>query len=153
MLTELRLPAHARMRTFRKTLLSALGMAAIVLGLLAMHSAGSEHVDVAGTSATAVVPHTHDEASTTAVSDILNAGIGAVLACDAGCMQGLVDCAMMVMGCAMLLTIAVLIVLAHRPGIFRALQDAGGHIITELLQAAPPHALRPSLIVLSISRT
>ena len=150
MLNEFLLRRRSRLRAYRNTLLSAMGMAAIVLGLLAMHSAGAERVNVAEISG--ATDHTHDEASGVD-STTVGAGVGAAVRCDAECMQGVLDCALMVVGCAMLLTIAALVLLAHRPGLFRALLDAGGRVVMVMRRAAPPHAFRPDLIVLSISRT
>ncbi|MFK4729497.1 hypothetical protein ROT00_07410 [Agromyces mediolanus] len=147
MLNVLRSMPLPRFRLLRNTLLSTLGMAAIVVGLLAMHSAGAEHANLAEVSA--VSAHSHATAPDGADTLMVSGG----LHCDNDCMQGVMDCALMVMGCAMLLTFAALVVFAHRPGMFQALLDAGGRLVRAVRNAVPSHTLRPDLVVLSISRT
>jgi hypothetical protein len=149
--------ARPRFRAFRRTILSTLGMAAIVLGLLAMHSFGTEHASVADLPASAA--HTgHAEspeapiAVITAFDAIVVGAAATTLQCDEACTQGLLDCAVMVMTCAMILAVAALIVVAHRPGMYRRLLDAGARVVRDP-PMAPLHIHRPDLTVLSISRT
>ena len=146
-----------RFRAFRQTLLGTLGMAAIVLGLLAMHSSGAEHgtvppLPVANTQAADV---SHAEASVTAVtagSFVLLTAATSAVQCDDACMHAVTDCALMVMTCAMLLAFAALIVFARRPATYRRLIDAGGRVAA-FIQSIPLQFHRPDLILLSISRT
>jgi hypothetical protein len=156
-LSAIRSLARPRLRAFRRTILSTLGMAAIVLGLLAMHSFGTEHASVADLPAASA--HTgHAEpadapmAVITGVDAMVIGAAATTLRCDEACMQDILDCAVMVMTCAMILAVAALIVFARRPGLYRTLQDTGGRIVAALPRA-PLHIHRPNLIVLSISRT
>ena len=145
-----------------RAILSALGMAAIVVGLLAMHSSGAEHATVVELhAATAPAPAAHpahaghDEAPmamTTATVTALVTAAASAVHCDDACMHGLIDCAVMMMTCAMVLAVAALIPFPRRPGLYRTLQDAGARI-GAALAGTPLHVHRPDLIVLSISRT
>ena len=155
-LSAMRSLSGPRFRAFRRTLLGTLGMAAVVLGLLAMHSSGAEHATAAPLSvlSTQTAHESHSDASVTdtkASSVLLTAATNA-LRCDDACMHGVADCALMVMTCAMLLAFAALIVFARRPATYRRLMDAGGRVVA-LIQSSPLHFHRPDLAVLSISRT
>jgi hypothetical protein len=165
LLKAIRSVARPRLGTLRRTILSTLGMAAIVVGLLAMHSSGADHAAVAelpaATATTAhsahaghtVVPiaETAMAAATATATAFVSAATSAVQ-CDDACMHGVLDCALMVMTCAMLLAVAALIVFARRPGLYRKLHDTGARIVA-LLPRIPLPVHRPDLIVLSISRT
>ncbi|MFC3274184.1 hypothetical protein ACFOE1_07715 [Agromyces mediolanus] len=136
-----------RLRLLRNTLLSALGMAAIVMGLLAMHSSGAEHGGLPGSAV--VSSASVDAAQSPAVQAAASSGAH----CDGDCWHDLMGCALAVMGCAMLLGVAVSLLFAHRPGFFRSLLDAGGRAGIRLRGLLPPSAPRPDLVILSISRT
>lgn len=140
-----------RWRLLRNTMLSALGMAAIVVGLLAMHSAGTEHANLAEVSA--AIAHSPETPAVLSHGAATVVAVSSVMDCDSHCMQGVMDCALMAISCAMLFSIAAFVLFAHRPGMFRALLDAGGRAVLQLRRATPAHLLRPDLIVLSISRT
>ena len=157
-LSAIRSLARPRLRTLRRSILSTLGMAAIVLGLLAMHSSGADHTAV-GEEASAATAHTahtshaesHEVAAVPAATVIATAAAAAVH-CDEACMHGVLDCALMVMTCSMLLAIAALTVLGHRPGLYRKLFDTGARILAAPARVPLP-IHRPDLTVLSISRT
>ena len=151
MLNVLRSIQLPRLRLLGHTPLSVLAMAAVVMGLLAMHSIGATDATPPGVS---VVSAQSAESAKAAVDDAAaDVPFATGLSCDANCAQGILDCALMVMGCAMLLTVAALVWFAHRAGMFRALLDAGRQVTVTLRRSAPPHALRPDLVALSISRT
>ncbi|MFE6965004.1 hypothetical protein ACFVAJ_07825 [Agromyces sp. NPDC057679] len=151
----------------RRVVVALLGVAAVLVGLLAMHTAGSgaEH------SAAAAVSHgSHaslesgaaghatpsgaqgSTAEHPAVSTLV-ASIGGALACDEACMSALGDCALMVMGCAMLLVLVAFAFVAGGPAMFRRLLDRGAVDLSAFLRVIPSHLHRPDLTVLSISRT
>jgi len=127
-------------------------VAAILLGLLAMHSAGVEHATASDVHAVSAPSHGADSAASPAGAVVAAPESTGLLQCDVGCMEGLVGCALMVMGCAMLLAIAAWLLFAHRPGSYRLILDAGRHVVAAL-RRGPPHLLCPDLAVLSISRT
>ncbi|WP_022889033.1 hypothetical protein [Agromyces italicus] len=154
---------RSRIGGARRALLALLGVAAVLVGLLAMHTAGpgTEH----GTAATAshVAPESgsgHEALSTATTSTAehpaiasLIASVGGAVACDEECMSALGDCALMVMGCAMLLMLAAFALVARGPAVFRRLLDRGAAHFTAFLRVIPLHLHRPDLSVLSISRT
>lgn len=151
MLNVLRSIQQPRLRLLRHTPLSVLAMAAMVMGLLAMHSIGATDATSPGMS---VVGAQSAESTATAVDDAAaDVPFATGLDCDTNCEQGILDCALMVMGCAMLLTVAALVWFAHRAGMFRASLDAGRQVAVTLRRSVPSHALRPDLVALSISRT
>jgi hypothetical protein len=164
LLNAIRSIARPRLGALRRAILSTLGMAAIVVGLLAMHSSGPEHATAAvlpaATTSTAHAGHSgHAEAPMiVATAHAGHSGHAAVVSaaasaahCDDACMHGVLDCALMVMTCVMLLGAAI-IVFARRPGVYRRLHDVGGRIVA-VIPRVPLAIHRPDLIVLSISRT
>ncbi|MCM3658243.1 hypothetical protein M3147_13395 [Agromyces mediolanus] len=148
-LSAIRTLARPRLDGVTRTLFAVLGMAAILAGILAMHAAGAggEHANTAAPMSAVSANATQQSAPETAAATSL---IGAH--CDEACLHGLMDCALMVMTCATLLIFAALALLADRPAIFRRLLDAGGRAVA-IVQTFPLHLHRPSLAVLSISRT
>ncbi|MGW9166705.1 DUF6153 family protein [Agromyces sp. NPDC055658] len=147
MLDRIRRAALPASRTARATLLSVVAMAALIVGLLAMHATGSspEHsTHVAPTSAAHHAnPATDARHAARAEPEASIAGAGHAPA-DLG------DCALMMLGCVMLVAaVAVLIVAA--PGAARAVARAVDDTRALLRSSAPPRP--PSLIALSISRT
>ena len=138
-----------RFRAVQNALFSALGVAAVLLGLLAMHSVVTERSTVPETGMVAVTAHQLD----THGVDSAAASVAGAHACDTACMQDMLECALAAIGCAMLLFLAASVLLARRPSLFRALQDAGGRILAIRPPSVPRLALRPDLIVLSVSRT
>lgn len=157
--------AHPRPAALRRAILTTLGMAALVVGLLAMHPSGAEHAAVAelpaATASTAPAAHAghagHADApiavatAATATSALVSAAASA-MQCDDACMHGVLDCALMVMTCSMLLAVTALIVFARRPGVYRRLHDVGARTVAALPRT-PSHVHRPDLVALSISRT
>ena len=155
-LSAIRSLARPRLRSIRRAVLSALGMAAIVLGLLAMHSSGAEHAPVPELP-TAVVHAAHaghvegDELTALATS-VIGTAIATAVQCDEACMHGVLDCALMVMTCAMMLAVVALIVFASRPSVYRKLFDAGTRVAAAVSRIPLP-IHRPDLTGISISRT
>ncbi|MFF2276920.1 hypothetical protein [Agromyces sp. NPDC058126] len=153
----------------RRVVVALLGVAAVLVGLLAMHTAGSgaEHSAAAAGSHGSHAslepgagagghatpggapgsPAEHPAVSTLVASD------RAAVACDEACMSALGDCALMVMGCAMLLVLVALVLVAGGPAVFRRLLDRGAVRLSAFLRVIPLHLHRPDLTVLSISRT
>ncbi|HEY1106512.1 MAG TPA: hypothetical protein VGE78_10215 [Agromyces sp.] len=140
MLDGIRRTALPGSRTARATLLGVVAMAALIVGLLAMHASGSgpEHsVHAAATTAAtdademhavgheASLGHTHDAPADPA------------------------GCALMMIGCVMLAAAGVLFVAAPRRlgAVTSPLELAVAHLVA----VAPPRP--PSLVALSISRT
>ena len=154
-LRAIRALAKPRPHAFRRTVLGVLAMAAMVLGLLAMHSSGTAHSDVAVVSAAPThASHSHGSASAgdVAVASTKWSTATTMVHCDEACMRGAMDCAFMVMGCAMLLAVVSFVLFAHRPGVFRKLLEVGRRAAAALPRS-PLHTLRPDLVVLSISQT
>ncbi|MFF2388527.1 hypothetical protein [Agromyces sp. NPDC058104] len=158
-------------------LLALLGVAAVLVGLLAMHTAGAgaEHTATVAVSHGAQAhaatepgggDHAASPAAVSAAEHHVLAGFGTTalvasvigsagdaVACDEACMSALSDCALMVMSCAMLLVLVAFVLLAGGPAVFRRLHDRGTALLAGLLRAIPSHLHRPDLTVLSISRT
>lgn len=155
-LRAIRALAEPRLRPFRRTILSALGMAAIVIGLLAMHSAGAEHADASEvSSAMTHAFHRHGNGAVVAplpATTMATLSPASLVLCDEACAHGAMDPVLMAMGCAMLLAVVGFLLFAPRPGLFQRLSDAGGRVVAALPRT-PLHTLRPDLDALSISRT
>jgi hypothetical protein len=157
-LSAIRSLARPRFHAFRATLLSALGIAAVVLGLLAMHSSGIEHASPAELPVAAPAHAVHTArsdtptAANTATTTVLATAVATTAQCDEACMHNTMDGAAMVMTCTMLLMFAALIVFARPAASHRRLMAAGGRMIA-FVHSIPPHLHRPDLTVLSISRT
>lgn len=146
-------------RTIRSTFLSVVLMAAVVLGLVAMHDSGGEHLPHDGASvATESVPHgghlVHAAPSPTeSVPTAAAVAVSTMIAeCDSSCMADLLDCAAVAMACAMMIAFAVVLALAARPAMFGRLRDAGRAVLAMVRDSVAAH-LQPNLHVLSISRT
>ncbi|MBX0301883.1 hypothetical protein K2F54_18110 [Cryobacterium sp. 1639] len=137
---------------------ASLVLAAMLLSLLAMHSMIGSHDSISHTADSAAHEDVRPagaeaEAFTTAgavaavIPLIAHADVGIL-----GCADCMLVCAVWAMTCAILLVLAALIVLARSPSTYRRLLDAGGRVIA-LFQGPALHLFRPSLVVLSISRT
>ena len=117
---------------------------AMLLGLLAIHSAGTGH------SMTVALPvATADVAQSIGAGALVPVGVASMTA-EAHSGHGL----LLVMACGALLILASLVLLPglrRLPAVCHRLLDAGGCIVHSV-NAAPLHIHRPSLIVLSISR-
>ncbi|NYG20049.1 hypothetical protein BJY17_000796 [Agromyces hippuratus] len=155
-LSAIRSLARPRRRSIRRTILSALGMAAIVLGLLAMHSFGAEHAPApqlsAATAHAADSGHGEGDEIVAAATSVVASITATAVQCDAACMHGVLDCALMIMTCAMIIAVAALIVFSRGPVIYRKIFDAGTLVIGAASRIPLP-IHRPDLTVLSISRT
>lgn len=162
-------PAGSRVRALRRPglrtiLLAVLALAALLIGVLAMHSgaqmpalSASAH---GGHSATADVPaatagiHAPVNAATSTGTVAPTATATAIqdeggLPCGGNCA---LDCALMVMLCVLLAIIAAIVHLAIAPALHRPLLEALRRVTLFRTDAVIP-TLRPSLTVLSISRT
>ncbi|TFC29897.1 hypothetical protein E3O53_04465 [Cryobacterium sp. TMT2-18-3] len=142
---------------FHFAVLAVLTLAAMLLCLLAVHSAGTGHglahppahsLSAAPTSstpvtATAMAVGAHSATAHTATSP------DTVGNADTHSMSGL---AALSMTCSLLLILGALIVLSRRPSFYRRLLEAGGFIVSSFREI-PLHLHRPSLTLLSISRT
>lgn len=132
-----------------------LTLAALLLGVFAMHSMMGSHPD-----ASLSAGHTHAEsghvdtvtASTGGTTLAAGADHGAVVPmvpCDDSCAMG---CALMAATCVIVFFLASLILLARVPAMFARVLDAGPRL-RRLVPRARFHVYLPSLTVLSISRT
>lgn len=134
--------------------ISVLAMAAMLLGLLAMHSMGAMHemgVTHPAASAHPAQAGGADPMTTvgvTAVTVVAHMNDGLVT-CLENCTVG---CELMAMTCVVLLILASLVMLIRLPSVYQRLLDAGGYIVGSF-RTAPLRIHRPSLTVLSISRT
>lgn len=143
--------------TLRRVFIATLAMAAILVGLVAMHSAGMVHADAhsepAATSELSALPagaavtsgaagHAHAETSAgSSTTPLLN--------CDESCAA---ECALMALTCMVLFVLSTLILLVRFPAVYRQLIDRGRELIQVPARAAT-HIYPTSLTVLSISRT
>ena len=155
-LTAIRRVALPGARKAPSTFVTVLLMAAVALGLVAMHDSGSEHVAHAVVSESAdshVRPHGEGDAVPPAASmSAVVAGVAAVVAdCGGTCVADLLGCAAAAMACAMMIALVILLTLASRPAMFKRVLDAGA-TIPIVVREVTGH-LRPNLHVLSISRT
>lgn len=156
-LSAIRRVALPGARTTRSTLVSVLLMAAVALGLVAMHDGGAEHVAHATASAPEADSHVDEHAASSGMplAETMNAvvaGTTAVAAnCDSACVADLLGCAAAAMACAMMIAFGILLALASRPAMFKRVL-ATGETVGAVVRSIPGH-LRPDLHVLSISRT
>ena len=156
-LTAIRRVVLPGVRTARSALLSAMLMAAVALGLVAMHDSGSEHVAHAAVS-TGTGTHADEHGGTDAMPlaatmATVVAGATAVVAeCGSDCAADLLGCAAAALACAMMIAFGIMLALASRPAMFRLLLDAGGAVRLGAREVFAGHR-RPDLHVLSISRT
>lgn len=152
-------PLAADRPGLRTVLIAVLSLAALLTGVLAMHSGAqmpvlqtgshgvhADHADpVAETAAVTGAASGH----TTATMTTSRHGAPDGLPCGGNCA---LDCAVMVMLCVLLVTLAVIVHLAIAPALHRLLLEALRRVAVFRQDTVIP-ALRPSLIVLSISRT
>ena len=142
----------------RSVIVAVLATTAMLVGALAMHSAGAgQTMSVTLPAASAQATQTEQPEHAGGMAAITVAGVaalsvaanahGELLGC-AGCMLG---CALMAMSCMVLLVLASLVLLARLPSRYRRLLDAGGHVVHHF-RGPPLHIYRPSLTFLSISR-
>lgn len=139
-----------RPRGLRLMLLGAVALGALLLGVLFMHSGATSLSTPAPAALSAA---TADTTMLVGAADSATLASTSVLAASATCGQFCApDCAFMAMMCVLLLTLASMLLLATSPATFRRLLESGRRSLTFLADTAIP-ALRPNLVVLSISRT
>ncbi|TFC48870.1 hypothetical protein E3T37_00985 [Cryobacterium sp. TMT2-10] len=138
-----------RASAVRPVILAALTLAAMLLCLLAVHSAGhgAGH-DMPAVASSSSMTAVHSAAAHVAAAQSAVADVAAdVAAAPVGASGG----AMLAMTCSILLALAAVVVLARRPSLFQRLLEAGGFVVGSF-RAIPLHLHRPSLTLLSISR-
>lgn len=156
--------------SLHRIFVATLAMAAVIIGLVAMHSAGMLHSNThaatavshspAGQTAEAAAQHGATPAisappaaafSGTTVSHAPSEIPAAqpLLSCDETCAA---ECAMMALTCMVLFILSTLIFLGRFPAVLRRLIDRGRELVLIGPRAAV-HIYSPSLTVLSISRT
>ncbi|TFD50419.1 hypothetical protein E3T46_11010 [Cryobacterium sp. Hh11] len=138
-----------RRHVIRSTMVAVLTMTAIVLGLLALHSAAAGDE----TSGPVSIVSAHNESvpaepATGSVALITPYVDGGSHTVDN---RLLVGCVIMGMVCVALLILATVVFLARPPAVYRRLLDAGGFVV-DSFREIPLHLHRPSLTLLSISR-
>lgn len=148
-------------RTFRSSLVSFFIMAAVIIGLLAMHTAGADHFDSSvGAAGTADSAGVASVGASEFVAGPLVASTAAVVVIAAsfvvdsaeGFVQGALSCMVMIMSCVMLVVLALTAYLAKRPAVYKQLLDAGARLSLSA-QHVSSRFLNPDLTALSISRT
>lgn len=124
-----------------------LALAALLFAVFAIHSEVSGHVT-----------HTPDPTSSIVSGpEHTVAGIAAVVAApvvaavSSGGIHGMLDCALLAMTCALLLTLVSMVFLTRLPAMYRRLLDAGG-VTLRAWRTCVLAIHRPNLILLSISR-
>jgi hypothetical protein len=138
-------------RTARAAFVSVFLMAAVILGLLAMHGAGNQHLP--HSAAESSVAHVDEHSSTaTGAGSAATPAQEIVAACGEECMSNMLGCMLMVMTCALMIALAVALILANRPAVYKQLKDAGDRV-REAVRDISTLFHRPDLNVLSISRT
>lgn len=138
-----------RQHVIRSTMVAALTMAAMLLGLLALQPfAASDQ-----TSGAVSVVSAHDEKAAAELGTANAASISAYV--DGGSHTAgdgfLVGCMIMGMACVALLILVSPVILTRWPAVYRRLLDAGGFVVDSFSEI-PLHLHRPSLTLLSISR-
>lgn len=138
----------------RSMIVAVLALAAILLGSFTVHCACAGH-EMNGTLPAASAHAEHDTGANgmtanavemVAVASHVNVGW---LTLGGNLMAG---CALMGMACSVLLVLASLLLLARQPSAYKRLLDAGGFVV-DSFRSIPLHIHRPSLTLLSISRT
>ena len=147
---DVTLPAF---RTARATFISVFLMAAVILGLLAMHGAGNQPLPYSADGSGVAHVDEHSGTALVSVSGSTTAAaqeIGA--ACGDECMSNMLGCVLMIMTCALMIALAVALIVANRPAVYKQLKDAGDRV-REAIRDISTLFRRPDLNVLSISRT
>jgi len=140
---------RSRQHVVRSTMVAVLTMAALLLGLLGLHSAAlGDETNATSSAASAPGDPAAAErgtANATTVSSYVDSG--SRTASDGF----LLGCVILGMACVALLVLASIVMLAQRPAVYRRLLDAGG-VVVDSFTEIPFHLHRPSLTLLSISR-
>ena len=140
----------------RSVIVSVLAMAAMLLGLFAVHSAGAGTGHEMNVSVAETSPHAEHSAGANGMAASAVAVVAAAAAdADGGCLSlgddFMAGCGMLAMTCSVLLILVALIRLARQPSVYRQLLDAGGFVVSSF-RTNPLRVHRPSLTLLSISR-
>jgi len=136
-------------------IVSVLAMAAMLLGLFAMHSAtsGARH-DMSVTASTPAAPAEHPAGANRAVAGAV-AAVAVASGMDSGWLSFgksfMAGCGILALTCAVLLIVVALFRLARQSSVYARLLDAGG-LHVRSVRMIPLHMHRPSLTLLSISR-
>lgn len=138
-----------RHHVIRSAMVAMLTMAAMLLGLLVLHSATTG--DAASGTVSSVSAPDENAAVETGIAHVvpvlahINQGSHAVA-------DGIiVGCLIAGMACLALLILGTGVILARRPAVYPRLLDAGGFVV-DSFREIPLHLQRPSLTFLSISR-
>lgn len=142
---------RTRLHVIRSVIVSVLAMAAMLLGLFAVHSAGARHeMNVAVPAASAHAEHIVGASGVAGVAAVVG-----VSSAESGWLSlgddFMAGCGILAMTCSVLLIVVALIRLARQPSVYRRLLDAGPFVV-RLSRTVPLHVHRPSLTLLSISR-
>jgi hypothetical protein len=139
-------------RTARATFVSVFLMAAVILGLLAMHGAGNQHLPHSAAESSVAHVDEHSSTATAGAGSAVTPAQEIVAACGDECMSNMLGCMLMVMTCALMIALAVALIVANRPAVYKQLKDAGDRL-REAVRDISTLFHRPDLNVLSISRT
>lgn len=138
-----------RLHVMRSTMVAVLTMVAMVLGLLALHSAASGEET---TDTVSIVSTSNGEAAVERGVDIAPPTSFYVDSGSHTVGDGLlVGCMIMGIACLALLVLSSVVLLASRSAVYRRLLDAAG-FVANFIREIPLHLQRPSLTLLSISR-
>lgn len=145
----------ARSARLSRAVLVLLTLAALLLGVFAMHSMTGSHSDASLTAGHTHAESVHGEqvaassAGTALEAGADQGGVVPMVPCDESCAMG---CALMAATCVIVFFLASLVLLARVPAMFARVLDAGPRRLL-LVPRAKFHVYLPSLTVLSISRT
>ncbi|TFB92567.1 hypothetical protein [Cryobacterium sp. HLT2-28] len=149
---------HLRRPPLRSSLVALLAMAAMLVGLLAISSTHAAH-ETGGTAPKSASDQSHRADVGFAVTGIAAAGSAAAALSVAahsgfgmlGCLDCVLDCALLAITCTIVIALTSLIILARSPSVYRRLLDAGGPVVRRL--GGPTLDIYcPRLTILSISR-
>lgn len=157
-LNDTPIAGRPQLHVIRSMIVSVLAMAALLLGLFAVHSAGAgagagHEMNVAVPAAAAHAEHV------TGANGMVASAVAAVAVVASSVEDGwlsfgddfMAGCGILAMTCSVLLIVVALIRLARQPSAHRRLLDGGGFVVSSF-RGVPLHVHRPSLILLSISR-
>lgn len=137
----------------RSVIVSVLALAALLLGLFAVHSVGAEHEMAVDETVASV--HAVHSAGANGVMASVNSVIAVASSSDGGWLGHGADfmagCGILAMTCSVVLIVVALIRLARQPSVYSRLLDAGGFVVSSF-RTIPLLVHRPSLTLLSISR-
>ncbi|KFF59334.1 hypothetical protein JF66_12075 [Cryobacterium sp. MLB-32] len=159
---------NSRPRVTVAAVLAVVALAALLFGLLAMHSAKTGYsMSIPLPETTAVAAHSPlampESAGASGTSGATGASVASVAsatvmlmpeALSASMHSGMLDCALLALTCVMFAVVVLLVLLLRRPERHRLLLETGGaDIPAPEPHPAPRHTHRPTLTLLSICRT